>query len=342
MPEEGDSSGVATILRQERERYAVAVLAFCLRHDENFRKHFWEKVCRVPDDPEQMPPINADGIAIEPPEWADLSLTSDDRKSRFMWVIEAKAGAPLQPKQNPAKPEFLAENGYGALLTAHETTSGTKLRYIVLGANEPLGISDGQTRLGISVQQRTWACLLEGMSREGIVKDLIDTFAQLRIGEFYMEKAKKIVVTGGIQDAVKASIVLVAICEHFGIGQARRHLQSDSFEDGSGGFGYFVKQPPEKATEKYLKLQEATRTSGWCLAWFGYEFNTAGETNRAVWFYLDSEKKQVSLKEKLRKQFPSAELKRDEAYCAYVSSPLNQSPNDFAWFQSVVDCAIEK
>src|SRR5882724_9194058 len=97
-PDDGNESGAARILRVERERYAVAALAFCLRHEENFRKHFLEKVCRVPEDPEQMPPINADGIAIEPPEWADLSLTSDGPKSRFMWVIEAKAGAPLQPK----------------------------------------------------------------------------------------------------------------------------------------------------------------------------------------------------------------------------------------------------
>lgn len=195
-PDDGDDSKEAKKLREERERFAVAVLAFCLRHDEAFRRHFWETVCRVPDDPRQMPSISKDDVAIEPAMCADLVISSQTGAASYMWVVEAKAGASLQPKQNPKEPAFWEKGlGYGALLVAQKPSKHTKLRYIVLGATQPLGIGDGELCLGISVQERGWGQLLEGLSRQGIVKDLIDTFAELRITEFYMEKAKTILVS---------------------------------------------------------------------------------------------------------------------------------------------------
>ena len=342
-PHDGDDSDAARTLKEERERFAVATLAFCLRYDEVFRKHFWEKVCRVPDDPEQMPPIKADGVDIEPPEWADLSLTSDEGTDRYRWVIEAKAGASLKNKQNPAEPEFLENNhGYGALLVADPASRRTRLRYIVLGASDVLGIRDGQKRIGISVQERSWARLFQGLARKGIVKDLFDTFTELRIGEFYMEKAKAIGGIGGIQDAIKASTILNAFCDHLGVRGGKMELQFDTFEDGTGCFGYYVKQPRKTASPTYLNLQKATRTNGWCIAWFGYEHDRGGKTNRAVWFYLKTDRKQDSLRNKLSRRF-SSESKRDGSeYCVRVLSPLEQSGRDFEWFKSVVDYAIKK
>lgn len=345
-PDDEDPSDEAKKRREERERFAVAVLAFCLRYDEHFREHFWKTICRVRgEDPEEMPEITNEGIHIEPPEWADLSLTSESRTHRYMWVVEAKAGAPLKPKQNPAMPDAFEKpkSGYGALFADAEAKHKTKMRYIVLGANDRLRIRDGQKRLGISVQQRSWADLIKGLKPKGVVKDLVYTFAELRIGEFYMQKAKAIVVTGGIQDAVKAATVLDAICEHYGIQKTKRDLQSDNFEEGNGCFGYYVNQPPKKASEKYRKLQRATRLSG-CIAWFGYEYDETGETNRVAWFYLDSAKARDVLKRKLVSDRLTAVPIRDgdELYCVHVSSPLKQSGHDFTWFESVIDCAIKK
>src|SRR5947199_2735394 len=170
--EDQDDSKAATKRREERERFAVAALAFCLRHDEGFRRHFWERICRVPSGPAQMPRITADDVAIEPPEWADLALSSEAGTDAYLWVVEAKAGASLQPKQNPASPEFLERGGYGALLTAHKPTERTRLRYIVLGATQHLGLPDGHPCGEISVQERSWGQLLDGITRKGIVGDL--------------------------------------------------------------------------------------------------------------------------------------------------------------------------
>src|SRR5437016_752014 len=100
--EDQDDSKAATKRREERERFAVAALAFCLRHDEGFLRHFWEKICYVPSDPAQMPPITADDVFVEWQPWADLALRSEIATQDYLWVVEAKAGASLQPKQNPA------------------------------------------------------------------------------------------------------------------------------------------------------------------------------------------------------------------------------------------------
>jgi hypothetical protein len=173
-PDIGDDSDAAKKQRKETERFAVAALAFCLRHDEGFRRHFWEKICRVQGvDPGEMPRITDGDIEVEPHQWADLRLTSVNGTDRFMWVIEAKAGAPLAKKQNPTKDEFRKKGvGYGRLFRDAEAKLRTKMRYIVLGASKDLELPARKKVPGISVQQRSWADLLEGMPRKGIVKDL--------------------------------------------------------------------------------------------------------------------------------------------------------------------------
>ena len=64
-------------VHEERERFAAAAIAFCLKHSDKSRRHFWEKICKAPDDPEQMPPIPTNGIFLEPAHWADLRLISE-------------------------------------------------------------------------------------------------------------------------------------------------------------------------------------------------------------------------------------------------------------------------
>jgi len=39
----------------DRERYTVAAIAFCLQHNPAFCEHFWQNICKVPGDPDQMP-----------------------------------------------------------------------------------------------------------------------------------------------------------------------------------------------------------------------------------------------------------------------------------------------
>jgi len=344
-PDIGDDSKEAKAIRKEPERFAVAALAFCLRHDEGFRKHFWEKVCRVPDDPE-MPLITADDIGVEPPRWADLSLTSHNR--RFKWVIEVKAGALLEPKQDPTKREFEMEgDGYGALFRKAEANLSTRMRYIVLGANPPPEIPVGLKKLGISVQQRKWADLLKDIKRKGIVKDLIDTFAELRIGEFYMEKAKAIIVDSGLSGVGKAYQVLEAVCEQLDIRWTCRLFGAEAKdeEEVAGDVGIYLRNKG-RPSKMHLKLQNVTRKDRWCLGWFGYTYDPKDRVTRQVEFYLNDKGPQKVLQRRLKSKFPKARLEqwpdgqgRDE-YAVIVTSCSGRSPKDFDWFESVFRQAV--
>jgi hypothetical protein len=162
-----------------------------------------------------------------------------------------------------------------------------------------------------------------------------------------MDKAKSIVVTGENQDPIKASIVLEAIGKYLEIPERKRTLRADNDEDAPWfAFGYYVDHPRRgEKSKRYRKLREATRKSGWGLAWIGYAYNNkTGKGKKTVEFQLDDEKKRDSLKQKLTNSGFKAEPDRgdDGAYCVRVSSPQRPSEPDFEWFKSVVDCAISK
>src|ERR1051325_9272216 len=95
IADEEDQSEEAKRARQERERFAVAAVAFCLKHNAALLNNFWQRVCRMETlDHKAMPRITI--ILLEPPHWADLRLVSEFERKRYVWVVEVKAGAPLE------------------------------------------------------------------------------------------------------------------------------------------------------------------------------------------------------------------------------------------------------
>jgi hypothetical protein len=156
-PSEDDESPEAKRERRDRERFIAAGLVFCLKHDEDFRRSFWEKVCRVPDDPREMPPIADADVELEPAAWADLRLTSRSPSDRIVWVIEIKTGARLLEKQQPWHDDFhLTETGYGRAFCESEVES-TRKRYIILGAKETMRLPPIHEPLKIALRRVQWS-----------------------------------------------------------------------------------------------------------------------------------------------------------------------------------------
>jgi hypothetical protein len=154
--------------------------------------------------------------------------------------------------------------------------------------NAPLAIRDGEKRLGISVQERSWGSLLEGVTREGIVNDLIDTFAELRIGEFYMEKAienaKPIVVTRGLAGIGDAWIVLSAVCNWLGVRKMEQDFQGQKTDSGGSELWVYCKLPDGRGTpsENHKRLLQVTGAKGWDSAAIGYLSDPDGSIRRSV------------------------------------------------------------
>ena len=179
---EDDNSSEGKARHEQRERFVVAALAFCLKHDGEFLKHFWNCICRASGDPSSMPSIRPEGISLEPPLWSDLRLESEHKGLGYVWVIEVKAGAPLKPRQRPDRPDFKRPGfGYGALLSEYHKGTDTRRRYVILGASESdnLKIRHNEKPFGIVVDDRKWDVLATLSKRSGIVADLFGTLGEI-------------------------------------------------------------------------------------------------------------------------------------------------------------------
>src|SRR5437773_4306073 len=105
----------------ERERFAVAAIAFCCEHDAHFQDHF----LRVVADLKQT---NVNKIEVEPQQWGDLVLEGN----KDVVVLEFKLDALLAGHQDPNSEGRLFKIGYGAKIV-EKYGSNRKLRYVIVG-----------------------------------------------------------------------------------------------------------------------------------------------------------------------------------------------------------------
>src|SRR6266404_4820352 len=93
---------------RQQKVFAVAAIAFCLRHDEDFRESFLKEFCGL------RAGLEATGIEIDADtrKFADLGVSSKDIDA-FACVLEFKIRSDVQPHQNPELPQFEGEDGYG-------------------------------------------------------------------------------------------------------------------------------------------------------------------------------------------------------------------------------------
>src|SRR6266446_1709461 len=67
---------------QERERYAVAAIGFCLKHYPRFGNRFY-KLLSTDNGYPRDPPIERPRLEVEPFDWADLLILSTANGKRF-------------------------------------------------------------------------------------------------------------------------------------------------------------------------------------------------------------------------------------------------------------------
>ncbi len=338
-PADDDDSAAAEEARKERERFAAAALVFCLRHDEDFRRSFWERVCRVADDPKEMPTIRDEDILLEPPRWGDMRLISDTASGRYVWVVEVKAGAKLEPIQDPREKLFHAEGvGYGSLFKATEAHRGTRMRYIVLGANETLNLPSTHNALPIALRQSHWADVA-GCTASKLVHDLFDSFGVLGIHPFTMNKAKRISVSHGLAGVGDAHEVLMAVYEWLGVKRGQRRFEVYS-DNGGSVVGIYIPSPPSvKPAAAHIQLGGLSDSHD-ILAWLGYFAGGDDKISRSIWLYCHTAERRDSLLKKIEGRFPEAEPQRDgDNYCVAVETSAGKGTKDLSWFQSVFQAA---
>lgn len=342
LDEEDGGGCVGTGVRSERERFAAAAVAFCLKHSNSFSARFWRTICRSKSDPSTTPELE---VALEPANWADVMLTATVAARCIVFVIEFKVDSDLAHKQDPSKVEaFLQPDvGYGALFTRYADRHPVKpeLRYIVLGSRK-LSTGSGETGVGkIAWQARRWMDMLQDRHpTDSLTDDLFQSLGDLGISSFRMKETKKTIVAGDFSAAASAWEVLKALGSSDLCDFKRRKWQLEVDTPVKSHFNvgaYLRRAPDKKASSLHRRLSQRLSPTGKHLLWAGYETgpSLSGGFCRSVWFYCGSVAIAKSVARKLR-SLAQIEDRGDGPECVVAVSLSSSTLTDLEWFHSVL------
>lgn len=348
LPNGGGNEGLAeTEIRSERERFATAAVAFCLKHSPTFRQHFWKTICRGEADPAEIPELTVD---LEPHAWADLRVVDEVGTHRTVWVIEFKLDSELADKQNPTELSAFVEPdvGYGAQFRASEIP-GSDLRYVVLGSQKLPAGKGFVAGLNISWHARRWRDLVEGaVPEDALTADLFDSLGQLGIAAFRMKTTKTIAVAGDFRAAADAWEVLTAVgsAEQCGFRPTYWNLAVETPADGHFNVGAYLKPPPAKKASSVIhhRLAQAIGGTGGNLAWAGYETGASipDRFRRSIWFYCATIAQADSLRQRLVGRATTGDpISESGGMCVIASKLPGDTTKDLEWFSSVFSAAAK-
>lgn len=323
---------------QEAERFAVAAIAFGLKHDPAFRIHFFEKICQIDGDPALVK--RSATIEVEPHHWTDLVIRHRAGDVDYVYAVEFKIDAPLDDHQNPDEDAFWKDkNGYGKILSEREPDA--EIRYIVLGHREKLKLTKRHRDVPVTPKQRCWSDLeLSYEPKTNITDDLFDSLGKLGIPEFSHRKTNKMKITDSLASGAQAWEILRDVHQMVGLVPDRCLFYTGSKKPDGYEFGFsIVKKPPVQGkSENHQKLQDLVNTKSQELGWYGYTEGPAKKPKLSVWFYCDKQNNAKKIEERLRqKSFPQATTSPgEESGSHYVEvSTMKPGKSDRDWFISV-------
>jgi hypothetical protein len=286
-------------------------------------------------------------VEVEPVHWADLRLTAETTEGRFAWVIECKAGAPLEQKQNPVFPEFATpERGYGKLFEQEEKrhNNSSRLRYIVLGATEDFNDSNVCHGLNIAVQKRQWSDVASiVISNNTLVADLFESLGEIGISIFRMKEIQPIHVTSGFGPAAEAWEVVNTLFDTCGFRRSDFRISADWPAPKHFNIGAYLRRPPsqKEISRRHKELLNVLNPPGDYLAWVGYESGPTIPTGfrRSVWLYCRDEESANCIAKKMSGAISGAEtsVPRGGDCYAIISTGVDSTTRDLDWFQKVLE-----
>jgi hypothetical protein len=201
----------------QSERFGVAILGFCLKHDASFRAHFLKRVCGADEVPDLLDQNFK--ISVDPYAWADVLLESE----RHVIVVECKVDAGLAEKQNPSSEAFSGRDGYGRKFVAQYSTKAGRskaLHYVVL-MKYRLRFRERIKRgvLGrIRCLSETWGDLVRDEEPPSeLERDLCDSLGSLGYAAFQFMKTRKTTIQKDAVRAAETMVILDNVAQKYGL-----------------------------------------------------------------------------------------------------------------------------
>jgi hypothetical protein len=300
---------------EERERFSVAAVAFCLEHDKKFRRHFLMVIAG-------LAPNEIISITLEPKEWGDLVLDGP----RNVLVLEFKLAALLQDHQSP-EARIFSETGYGARIQKRFGASRKTVRYIVVGKE-----FQSRVREGLLCSAVPWPKLIPHDRRESrIENDLYDCLGYLGAPVFLNRHMKNPKLTLDAQRAMS----IYGKLEH---ALANEGLPIGGSDSDHTCLGLKFSKARASLGTLHHNLVKFVEPNGQSVGWIGYEiledFPKDKAIHLAVYFYA-TKKTTSRVRHRLeRRGMGSVDT---DGTTVLIRTPGHKSTNDIAWFQKVLN-----
>lgn len=313
----------------QRERFAVAMLAFALKQDCVFRKNFLQNVCECGNDVDPKDFF----IELEVKGCGDLVLRKDNPPE--VYALEFKIGADLQYNQDPRNPDFF-KSGYGKNI---KDKYAGKTTYIVV-PNPQLDFSRVSEKEPCC-PEKSWGdvakCPHDNSDRL-LVHDLFKSFGALRIPEFMNMTTQGLKLGQHAINAVRINTLLDAVVGKLDLKKKREpdwELQPDAKH------GYTVVWVSGGARETVWK--NLVQPTGKEFGSFGYTDYANEKPALEVWLPCGTKEAAKRVFDKLQNGFPNKpEVVGIDGNNIWITLPAEESPGDQQWFISVFDTLVPR
>ncbi len=319
-------------LQNQKEMFAVASVAFTLKHDKGFRAHFFREICGIEGRAWQATAI----IEVQAHPHSDLVIKHKGSSTTSVTVIEFKVGAKLEDYQNPKyKTAFFANDGYGAQII-HDYREFSRKHYVVLSGS--VTFKSGE-RSGLSYASRKWENLIgKDESMGGLWTDLCDSLSELGVDAFRFHKFKDMKNAQYTRYAVEMHETLSAVASDL---KLRNSGESIREEGDSAWYGRYI----PAGLAKFTRLESLVKPKQQ-LGWFGFQCGPS-TGDRAFNFYCSSKesaKETFAFIGECVRNGPAGETVIDdtENTVYFQDGKSETETGDRAWFESVFEAVKDK
>jgi hypothetical protein len=330
--------GQDVIKNKREEDFAVAAVAFVLKHDEIFKRHFLENVCGIKDATENLAGYE---VRLHPHDF-DLVLVNE-RKNEVV-VLEFKVGVDLAAHQKYFGTDFFKTDfpqGYGYRINEKHYANYSSRKYIVLQKREEFKseqVDEGGESVpvkGIQCSSRSWLDLFPGNSNETalLVEDLLDSLAlSFGINELKSRLFMKKKLAESTQHAAEIYEILKRAAEVAGdklakpIGRKVENGYEFGVELNKNSIGGFEFLKANQSPDRFI--------------WFGYEPSAGGgnAVRISVWICaLHEKEKRNQVNERIKKEITGYEIDETTDATGLIIYSDGRRVGDLEWFNEVLN-----
>jgi hypothetical protein len=319
--------------QNRRELFAVAAVAFVIKHDPQFAKDFLTRVAGVPQE------ALRNNFVVQPQAEDHADLLICDHTAQRHYIVEFKVHAPPEDKQLPITAKFWRPRlGYGwQMIQRCQPHGAESVAYTLLSKHVEF---EDSRRNGFEFRSRTWKELIptDCTSESSLVKDLLDTLGDFGIPALRLRNVRNMKNAQYVKGTFQIHELLEAVLSEFG--HPSLEVSSDDTYTWCG--------------MSLLRLKNEDRVlrawvgHNWArFGWIGYLIpkDPPDQPELSVWLYFDrtrAKHRDISIRQ-LKKVLPTQRVRAaPKETDLLVTEAADKVSDEREWFSHVLDMVLRQ